>query len=215
MKVSHTGRFVLRNQRGEEKKKKRSNRTNEEYKRHSFKRAKVTWTIVRQCLWTAEVKLGSAGFEWAVDWWSDEETTDEPLKTRGGRNTDKKPCEKDQTVNWFILPSSRKKNKKKSPILERWRSVVLLVVADEAASVLAALSLPQEGLPDGLQLRQLQPHLLQVERAPVLDLPHGERVHVHERDAHQLPERGGGGREKFTFCWHWASGTFLLSWSRK
>lgn len=67
------------------------------------------------------------------------------------------------------------------------RSVVLLVVADEAPPVLSRLSLPEEGLSDRLQLGQLETDFLQVEGATVLDLPHGERVHVHKGDIHQLP----------------------------
>lgn len=65
-------------------------------------------------------------------------------------------------------------------------SVVLVVVTDKAASVLTWLSFPQEGLSDGLQLSQLQANFLQVEGTTVLDLPHGEWVHVNERNAHQL-----------------------------
>lgn len=67
------------------------------------------------------------------------------------------------------------------------RSVILLVIAGEAASVLTRLSLPEERLPDRLQLGQLQTDLLQVEGTAILDLSHGERVHVHKSDIHQLP----------------------------
>lgn len=78
-------------------------------------------------------------------------------------------------------------------------SVILLIVTDEAPSVLTRLPLPQEGLSDGLQLGQLQPHFLQVEGAAVLDLPHWERVHVHERDVHQLPgEKKNAGMWRFS-----------------
>ena len=67
------------------------------------------------------------------------------------------------------------------------RLIILLIVTDKAPPVLTGLPLPEEGLSDGLQLRQLQTDLLQVEGAAVLDLPHGKRVHVPEGDAHQLP----------------------------
>lgn len=67
------------------------------------------------------------------------------------------------------------------------RSVILLIVADEAPSVLSRLPLPEEGLSDRLQLGQLKTDFLQVEGAAVLDLAHGERVHVPESDVHQLP----------------------------
>lgn len=66
-------------------------------------------------------------------------------------------------------------------------SVILFVVADEAPPVLTGLSLPEERLSDGLQLSQLKADFLQVEGPPVLDLPHGKRVHVHKSDIHQLP----------------------------
>lgn len=89
---------------------------------------------------------------------------------------------------WWRFSSSYLSHKCQGNVT-RLRSVILLVVADEAPSVLIRLPLPQEGLSDRLQLRQLQTHLLQVEGAAVLDLPHGERVHVPESDAHQLPER--------------------------
>lgn len=69
------------------------------------------------------------------------------------------------------------------------RSVILLIVADEAPSVLIRLSLPEEGLSDRLQLGQLQTDFLQMEGTAVLDLPHREWVHVHKSDAHQLPEK--------------------------
>lgn len=73
----------------------------------------------------------------------------------------------------------------------RFQSVVLLIVADEAPPVLTRLPLPEEGLSYGLQLGQLQTDFLQVERAAVLDLSHGERVHVPKGDVHQLPGKEG------------------------
>lgn len=66
-------------------------------------------------------------------------------------------------------------------------SVILFVVADEAPPVLTGLSLPEKRLSDCLQLSQLKADFLQVEGPPVLDLPHGKWVHVHERNIHQLP----------------------------
>lgn len=67
------------------------------------------------------------------------------------------------------------------------RSVIFFIVTDEAPPVLSGLPLPEEGLSDCLQLGQLEADLLQVEGAAVLDLPHGERVHLHKGDVHQLP----------------------------
>lgn len=75
------------------------------------------------------------------------------------------------------------------------RSVIFFIVADEAPPVLSGLPLPEEGLSDCLQLGQLEADLLQVEGAAVLDLPHGERVHLHKGDVHQLP---GEGRRQFS-----------------
>lgn len=66
-------------------------------------------------------------------------------------------------------------------------SVVLLIIADEGPSILRCLPLPEEGLSDCLQLSQLETDFLQVEGAAVLDLPHGEGVHVHKSHVHQLP----------------------------
>lgn len=66
-------------------------------------------------------------------------------------------------------------------------SVILFVVADEAPSVLTGLSLLEKRLSDCLQLSQLKTDFLQVEGPPVLDLPHGKWVHVHEGNIHQLP----------------------------
>lgn len=80
-----------------------------------------------------------------------------------------------------------------APISPAWSwqnvefSVILFVVADETPSVLAGLSLPEKRLSDCLQLRQLKTDFLEVEGPPVLDLPHGKWVHVHEGDIHQLP----------------------------
>lgn len=76
------------------------------------------------------------------------------------------------------------------------RSVILLIITDEAPSILTCLSLPEEGLSDRLQLCQLKADFLQVEGAPILDLPHGEWVHVHKGDVHQLP----GEKEKTWLC---------------
>lgn len=67
------------------------------------------------------------------------------------------------------------------------RLIIFLIIADEAPSILTCLSFPEEGLSDCLQLGQLQTDFLQVERATILDLPQGERVHVHKCDVHQLP----------------------------
>lgn len=78
-------------------------------------------------------------------------------------------------------------------------SVILLIVADEAPSLLTRLSLPEEGLSDGLQLGQLQADLLQVEGAAVLNLSHRERVHVTKGDVHQLPGKKTVGGMFFYF----------------
>lgn len=72
-------------------------------------------------------------------------------------------------------------------MLTSLRSVILLIITDEAPSILSRLSLPEEGLSDGLQFGQLKTDFLQVEGAAILDLPHGEGVHVHKSDVHQLP----------------------------
>ena len=68
-------------------------------------------------------------------------------------------------------------------------SGVLFLVTDQLAFVRAGVPFAQEVLPDGLQLRQLQPDLLQVVGPPVPDLPQGEWVQVpisflveHSRD---------------------------------
>ena len=66
-------------------------------------------------------------------------------------------------------------------------SVILLIIAGEAPSVLTRLPLPEERLSDRLQLRQLETDFFQVEGPAVLDLPHGERVHVDKSDVQQLP----------------------------
>lgn len=83
-----------------------------------------------------------------------------------------------------------------------FESVILLIVADEAPSVLTRLSLPEEGLSDGLQLGQLKADFLQVEGAAVLDLPHGERVHVHKRDVHQLPGKKEKEKDAVPSVWN-------------
>lgn len=79
-------------------------------------------------------------------------------------------------------------------------SVILFVVADEAPPVLTGLSLPEERLSDGLQLSQLKADFLQVEGPPVLDLPHGKRVHVHKSNIHQLPGEKKG-KKRSVFGW--------------
>lgn len=65
-------------------------------------------------------------------------------------------------------------------------SVLLLVIADEAPSVLAGLPLLEEGLPDGFQLCQLQTDLFQVKGAAVVDLFHWKWVHARKCNVHQL-----------------------------
>lgn len=68
-------------------------------------------------------------------------------------------------------------------------SGVLFLVTDQLALVRAGVPFTQEVLPDGLQLRQLQPDLLQVVGPPVPDLPQGERVQVPKGDPDELPGR--------------------------
>lgn len=68
-------------------------------------------------------------------------------------------------------------------------SGVLFLVTDQLALVRAGVPFAQEVLPDGLQLRQLQPDLLQVVGPPVPDLPQGEWVQVPKGDPNQLPGR--------------------------
>lgn len=65
----------------------------------------------------------------------------------------------------------------------------VLFIADQLALVRTGVPLTQEVLADGLQLRQLQPDLLQVAGTPVPDLTQGERVQVPEGDTDQLPAR--------------------------
>lgn len=68
-------------------------------------------------------------------------------------------------------------------------SGVLFLITDQLALVWAGVPFAQEVLPDGLQLRQLQPDLLQVVGPPVPDLPQGEWVQVPKGDPDQLPGR--------------------------
>lgn len=65
----------------------------------------------------------------------------------------------------------------------------VLLIADQLTLIRAGVPFTQEVLPDGLQLRQLQPDLLQVVGAPVPDLAQGERVQVPEGDTDQFPGR--------------------------
>lgn len=91
-------------------------------------------------------------------------------------------------------------------------SGILLFIADQLALIGAGVPLTQEVLADGLQLRELQPHLLQVVGAPVPDLTQGERVQVPEGDTDQLPggtEDGDRGQQGRT--WDGAWGT-CVSW---